>query len=233
MSITAVPASTFAFLKDLSKNNNRDWFNTHKSRYQTEHAYMVELAENIMSEFSKYDEIEPMSGKKSLFRIYRDTRFSKDKTPYKQHFSGQMKRATALRRGGLYFHFQPGDKSFLGGGFWGPNSQDLKRIRTEIAADPDSFRQQITAPAFVKTFGELKGDQVKTAPKGYSKDHPAIDLLRYKQYLLTREFTDEEVQTPGFLDTIVDTFRNMLPFFDYMSAILTTDENGVPLPGLE
>jgi uncharacterized protein (TIGR02453 family) len=233
MSTTAISKTTFDFLKELRQNNNRDWFNENKDRYLAEQAKVVSLAENILKEVSKVDVLEPSTGKKSLFRIYRDVRFSKNKDPYKTHISGQMKRATAYRRGGYYFHFEPGGKSMIAGGFWAPNSADLKRMREEIAADPESVRKIITAPAFVDTFGELKGDQVKTAPRGYTVDHPAIDLLRFKQYLLFREFTDEEVMSAGFLDHIVETFKNMLPFFDHMSGVLTTDANGVPIEGLE
>lgn len=228
MSTTAIPASTLSFLEDLKLNNNRPWFNEHKERYQQEHAHMVEFAENLIDRMSQHDLLEPMSGKKSLFRIYRDTRFSKDKTPYKSHFSGTLKRATKLRRGGYYYHIQPGG-SFLAGGFWGPSSADLQRIREELAADAQPLRKIIAAPGFQKTFGELKGDKVKTAPKGYSKDHPNIDLIRHKQYIVTREFSDKEVMAPDFLDQVVETFCVMHPFFDFMSEVLTTDSNGVPI----
>lgn len=233
MSTTAISKSTFDFLKDLAKNNNRDWFTEHKDHYLAEQAKVIGLADQILAEISKIDVLEPSTGKKSLFRIYRDVRFSKNKAPYKVHFSGQMKRATAYRRGGYYFHFEPGGKTMIAGGFWAPNSADLKRMRAEVAVDPESVRKIINAPAFVKTFGGLKGDQVKTAPRGYTVDHPAIDLLRYKQYLLMREFTDKEAMAPDFLDHIVETFKNMLPFFDHMSMVLTTDANGVPIEGLE
>ncbi|GAB5551531.1 MAG: DUF2461 domain-containing protein [Saprospiraceae bacterium] len=232
MSTTAISKSTFDFLKDLAKNNNREWFNEHKDRYLAEQAKVIGLADQILTEVSKVDVLEPSTGKKSLFRIYRDVRFSKNKAPYKVHFSGQMKRATAYRRGGYYFHFEPGGKTMIAGGFWAPNSADLKRMRTEVAVDPESVRKIISAPAFVKTFGGLKGDQVKTAPRGYTVDHPAIDLLRYKQYLLMREFTDKEAMAPDFLEHIVETFKNMLPFFNHMSMVLTTDANGVPIEGL-
>lgn len=228
MSNTSIPASTLSFLEDLKLNNNRPWFNEHKERYQQEHAYMVDFAETLIDRMSQYDLLEPMSGKKSLFRIYRDTRFSKDKTPYKSHFSGTLKRASKLRRGGYYYHIQPGS-SFLAGGFWGPNSADLQRIREEIAADAQPLREIIAAADFQKTFGTLKGDKVKTAPKGYSKDHPNIDLIRHKQFIVTREFSDKAVMAPDFLDQVVDTFRAMRPFFDYMSEVLTTDSNGVPI----
>lgn len=233
MSTTAISKSTFKFLNDLSRNNNREWFNENKDRYLAEQAKVIDLAGQIISGVSKVDVLEPVTAKKSLFRIYRDVRFSKNKAPYKVHFSGQMKRATAYRRGGYYFHFEPGGKTMIAGGFWAPNSADLKRMREEIAVDPVAVRKIITAPEFVQTFGGLKGDQVKTAPRGYTVDHPAIDLLRYKQYLLMRTFTDQEAMAPDFLDHIVETFKNMLPFFEHMSMVLTTDANGVPIEGLE
>lgn len=228
MPTTAIPASSFDFLKDLQANNNRPWFTENKKRYQAELAHVVDFADELITRMSQRDVLEPMTGKKSLFRIYRDTRFSTDKTPYKGHFSGTLTRATKLRRGGYYFHIEPG-ASFLGGGFWAPNSPDLKRIREEIAADPQPMRQLIADPVFQKTFGELKGETLKTAPQGYSQDHPAIDLLRHKQFLLTRSFTDEEVMASSFLDEVVETFCNMHPFFNYMSEVLTTDSNGVPI----
>lgn len=193
---------------------------------------MIAFAEALLDEMSHHDHLVPMTGKQSLFRIYRDTRFSKDKTPYKTHFSGSMKRATQLLRGGYYYHIEPGG-SFAGGGFWGPSSEDLKRIREELAAHAEPLRAIIADPVFRDTFGELKGDKVKTAPKGFPRDHPNIDLIRHKQYVVMRSFSDKEVTAPDFLDKLVRTFRNMRPFFDYMSEVLTTDANGEPLYGFE
>ncbi|MBX2871886.1 MAG: DUF2461 domain-containing protein [Saprospiraceae bacterium] len=223
-----IPASVFAFIKDLRANNNRPWFNDNKSKYQEEHQHVIAFADALIEEMNKHDNIETPSGKKSLFRIYRDTRFSKNKTPYKGHFSGQMKRATKLLRGGYYFHIEPGG-SFVAGGFWAPNSPDLKRMREDIAFDDKPLRQITSDPVFVETFGELKGDTVKTAPKGFSREHPAIDLLRHKQFIVTRNFTDKEVKATNFLEEVVTTFCRMRPFFDYMSEVLTTDANGLPL----
>ena len=117
----------------------------------------------------------------------------------------------------------------MGGGFWGPNPEDLKRIRTDLAASPDQLRQILQDPIFVKTFGELKGEQLKTAPKGFDKEHPAIELLRYKQFLISHSFSDKEVFSKEFSTTVADTFGRMRPFLDYMSEVLTTDENGVPI----
>lgn len=218
----------FDFLKKLKKNNDRDWFNAHKKEYQSVHENVITLADCVLAGMNKIDNIETPTGKKSLYRIYRDTRFSKDKTPYKTHFGAVLKRATAQLRGGYYMHIEAG-ASFVGGGFWEPNSDDIKRIRKAIAADPDELRKIINSKAFKSTFGELQGNQVKTAPQGYKKDDPAIDLLRYKQFLISKEFTDEEVLSPDFCKQAVATFKAMRPFFDYMSYILTTDENGEPI----
>ncbi|MCG8328940.1 MAG: DUF2461 domain-containing protein [Chitinophagales bacterium] len=228
MAVTSVSSSSLQFLRDLKENNNRPWFNENKSRYQEAQAEMAALAESLIERMNEHDELEPVTGKKSLFRIYRDVRFSKDKSPYKTHLSGSLVRATKWRRGGYYFHVEPG-ASFIGGGFWAPNKEDLLRIRQEIAMDAKPLRKIITAPSFIETFDKLEGDQLKTAPKGFDRDHPDIDLLRYKQFLLSSSFTDEEVCSHDFVDKMNAAFQNMRPFFDFMSDVLTTDMNGVPI----
>ncbi|WP_207513653.1 DUF2461 domain-containing protein [Longitalea luteola] len=220
--------SGFDFLLALKKNNHRDWFNAHKDRYQQEQEQLEIFAEALLRELNKHDVIETPSGKKSLHRIYRDIRFSKDKTPYKTNWSGNFKRATKYRRGGYYFHLEPGS-SYIAGGFWGPNTQDLKRIRDEIAFDDKPLRKILKNKTFITTFGALKGEQVKTTPKGYEAGHEAIDLLRYKQFLLIRHFSDKEVLSDQFLKEASLTFKNMRPFFDYMSEVLTTDTNGLEI----
>jgi uncharacterized protein (TIGR02453 family) len=222
---TLLPASSLDFLKKLKKNNNRDWFNAHKDVYLKELNSIEHFAETLLKEMNRHDVIETPSGKKSLHRIYRDVRFSKEKSPYHTHWGGSFKRASKLRRGSYYFHIEPGN-SFAGGGFWGPEPQDLKRIRDEFSADPGGIRKIIKNKTFVSTFGKLSGEQIKTTPKGFQADDPAIDLLRYKQFLLLRKFTDKEVLSPSFVKTLDETFRCMRPFLDYMSEVLTTDVNG-------
>jgi len=217
------------FLKSLAKNNDRDWFADHKDEYQKHHEVMISFADELLSKMNQHDNIETISGKKSLQRIYRDVRFSKDKSPYKTHWGGGFKRATKLLRGGYYYHIQPDGGSFIGGGFWGPNKEDLLRIREDIASDASDLREIITSPEFVNTFGELQGEQLKSAPKGFDKEHADIDLLRYKQFLIGKHFTDKEVLADDFIDRANDTFKKMRPFFDYMSDVLTTDSNGSPL----
>ncbi|MEM9917986.1 MAG: DUF2461 domain-containing protein [Bacteroidota bacterium] len=221
---TAIPTTTYNYLEDLIKNNNREWFNEHKGRYVDAKEDFKEFVSQLFNEMSKVDNVAEFK----IFRIYRDVRFSKNKEPYKKCFSGYITRATKWLRGGYYFHIEPSN-TFLAGGFWDPNSPDLKRIRQEIAADDKPLRKIIKAASFKKHFGEMEGDKVKTAPKGYAKDHPAIDLLRYKQYLLIRRFDDQEAMSPSFSKELVKSYKAMRPFFDYMSDVLTTDENGVPI----
>jgi uncharacterized protein (TIGR02453 family) len=227
--MSSITKSNFKFITDLSKNNNRDWFNENKAVYQEQHENIIQFADELLALMNEHDNIETPTGKKSLFRIYRDVRFSKDKSPYKTHWSGGFKRATKLLRGGYYFHLQPGGNSFIGGGFWGPNKEDLLRIREELAVDASEMRDIITDKDFVDTFGGLEGEQLKTAPKGFDKEHPDIDLLRYKQFIFGRNFTDDEVLDPNFVNVANETFKKMRPFFDYMSEVLTTDANGEPL----
>ena len=223
-----ITANTFKFLSLLKENNNREWFKLHKDEYEAELLSIEAFAEGLLAALSMNDLIETPSGKKSLQRIYRDTRFSKDKFPYKNHWEGSFKRATKLRRGGYYFHLEPGN-TFVGGGFQAPNPQDLKHIRDEISADAEPLRKIIAAKSFQDTFGTLNGEQVKTTPKGYDTDNDANELLRYKQFLLIKKFSDEEVLSPLFLQQVDLVYQNMRPFFDYMSDVLTTNLNGESL----
>jgi len=218
----SIAPSTLKFLKKLHKNNAREWFTANKPEYQTALANYKEFMMSVQDELSKHDEIEAMK----VFRIYRDVRFSKDKTPYKSSFSGSFKRATKWLRGGMYVGIGA-TQNAVGGGVWNPNPKDIARIRQEIAADDLELRKIISSKSFKNMFGELHGEQVKSAPRGFKKDHPAIDLLRYKQYLMMRYFSDKQVTDVGFAKEVSKTFKAMRPMFDYMSDVLTTDENGV------
>jgi uncharacterized protein (TIGR02453 family) len=218
------------FLTDLSQNNNRDWFNTNKDRYLAARDNITDFADALLAEMNKHDHIETQSGKKSVFRIYRDVRFSKDKTPYNNHWSGVFKRATKNRRGGYYFRIEPGNSGLVAG-FWGPDVDDMKRIRLDIDTSPYAWRNLLGDNTLLETFGALYGEQLGSAPRGYAKDHPAIDLLRYKQFMLRHLFTDEEVLSPDFVFKMNDVFKKTRPFLDFMSDVLTTDANGESLVG--
>lgn len=224
----ALSKNTFSFLQNLAKNNTRDWFAEHKDEYTTAQENVIEFADDVLGQMSNFDLIETPTGKKALKRIYRDVRFSKNKAPYKQHFGMMFSRATASRRGTYYVHIQPGE-NFIGGGFWGPEKDDLLLIRKHLAQDDSYFRKVIESKKFKNVFKTMQGEQLKTSPKGFDKEHPSIDLLRYKQFLIGRSFTDKEVLSTDFPKVASDTLKAMLPFFDIMTEMLTTNLNGESL----
>ncbi|NHN25857.1 DUF2461 domain-containing protein [Flavobacterium jejuense] len=216
-----IKKESLSFLQDLKDNNNREWFAENKKRFEKEQKDIKEFFNEIGNSLGKFDNIENIQ----IFRIYRDVRFSKNKLPYKVNFSAGYKRTKPMLRGGYYLHIQ-NDASFVGGGFWEPNKEDLLRIRKEIELDASELREIISQDSFKKYFGSLQGDELKTAPRDFDKNHPDIDLIRKKQFLVTRSFSNKEVLSPNFNEEVLVTFKAMRPFFDYMSDVLTTNLNG-------
>lgn len=223
-----VEKTTFDFLKKLSTNNDRDWFNVHKAQYEKAKENVEQFMDALIAKMNTHDRLETLSGKKSLYRIYNDVRFAKDKSPYNPRFAGYMKRSKPQLRGGYYIWIAPG-VTRVGCGFSYPNADDLKRIRLDISANPGDWRKMLRSKAITSNFGEMIGEQVKTTPRGFSADDPAIDLLRFKQYWFERSFTDREALSPGFLLQVNQTYKSIRPFFDYMSDVLGTDMNGEPI----
>ena len=222
----AISKSNIQFLEKLKENNNREWFAKNKHLYEEAYSNMSAFSEEVLNLLKKHDNIETLNGKKSLYRIYRDVRFSKDKSPYKSHWGSYYRRATSSLRGGYYLRISPNENNIVGCGFWSPNKEDLWHIRQQIVYDPETLRDIVNSKSFKETFGKLEGNQLKTAPKGFPKDHEAIELLRYKQFLVSKTFTDKEVLEVDFAQKVDEVFRKMRPFLDYMSNILTTDLNG-------
>lgn len=226
MEIIRIPPTVLDFLKELKENNNRDWFEEHKPQFKKEQQTMKSFFEQLFRQLNTHDEVDSFK----MFRIYRDVRFSKNKTPYKHHLAASFHRLKPRNRGGYYLHVEPGN-TFMAAGFWNPEKDDLFRIRKEFEFDDQPMRKILRSEAFTKTFKELKGEELKTAPKGFDKNHPAIDLIRKKQYIVTRNFTDKQVIAPDFAEEVNKSFKAVRPWFDYMSEVLTTDLNGVSLIG--
>ncbi len=220
-----IDPEAFIFLKKLAKNNNRDWFAKHKGTYLALHEQLVLFADRLLELMNGHDVIETPSGKKSLFRIYKDVRFSKDKTPYNTHWSGGFKRATKKLRGSYYFHLQPGN-NFVMIGFWGPEPQDLNLIRQDIDYNYKEWKKMLASAAIKNTFGEMRGQKLLTSPRGFEPDHPAIELLRHKQFLLKHSFTDKMVFQKNFVERVNAVFKKARPFLDHMSGILAVNANG-------
>ena len=219
-----VLSSSVSFFKKLKKNNNRDWFAENKPKFKELELEIKAFGEELKDRLNEFDNVDRFK----LFRIYRDVRFSKDKTPFKTHFGLTWHRTKPLYRGGYYLHISPG-KNFLACGFWDPNPNDLKRIRKELEYDAKEFRDIIASKEFFSVWGNLEGSELKTAPRNFDKNHPDIDLIRKKQYIFSISFLDEEVCEPQFINKLENALEKVRPFTDYMSDVLTSDENGESL----
>ncbi|MCH4553797.1 DUF2461 domain-containing protein [Aestuariibaculum lutulentum] len=220
-----VSANVFKFFKQLEQNNNRDWFNEHKKEFKAVEKDIKGFYNSVLEKLKTYDEVDKLK----IFRIYRDVRFSKNKLPYKTHFGGTFHRVKPQLRGGYYIHIQPNNESFIATGFWEPNPADLLRIRKEFEMDASEMRAILKDENFKNIWGALVGDEVKTAPKGFSKDHENIDLIKKKQYIFIRKYADAQVLDEGFIDDIGLAFKAIRPYFNYMSDVLTTNLNGESL----
>jgi uncharacterized protein (TIGR02453 family) len=208
------------FLGELAINNNRPWFQENKEAFDLAKSEAEMLFESLDKGLKSIDEFQDYK----FYRIYRDIRFSKDKTPYKDHFGAIFKRKQPQNRGSFYIHIQPGN-SFIGGGFWGPERDDLVRIRKAIELE-DDLEKILQNKDFKKNFGEMKGEKLKNVPKEFEKNHPRGELLKFKQYLIMKNYSDKEVLSDDFVDKVLADYQIMQPFFQYMSEVLTTNENG-------
>ena len=211
----------FNFLCQLKLNNNRDWFKKNKSLHDRSKKLVTNYAEELFQQLKVDNQLDRVK----VFRIYRDVRFSKNKTPYKTHFGISFHRIKPKYRGGYYLHIEPGN-SFIATGFWKPEKEDLLRIRKEIEADHSYFKNVVQHPTLNKKWGTLKGDTLKTAPKGFEKDHPGIEHLRFKQFIFMKKINDQEMVKAKFNDWIKEQFKAAKPFVNFMGEILTTDLNG-------
>ena len=211
----------FNFLNQLKLNNNRDWFKKNKHLHDHSKKIVTNYAEELFQELKADNQLDRVK----VFRIYRDVRFSKNKTPYKTHFGISFHRSKPKYRGGYYLHIEP-ENSFIATGFWKPEKEDLLRIRKEIEADHSYFKNVVQHPVLNKKWGTLKGDTLKTAPKGFEKDHPGIEHLRFKQFIFMKKINDQQIVKANFNDWIKEQFKAAKPFVNFMGEILTTDLNG-------
>ena len=217
-------SSIFSFLKDLKSNNNRNWFNENKTTFKDIEYKIKSFASNLFDELNKHDNIETYK----VFRIYRDIRFSKNKTPYKTNFGISFKRKKPNLRGGYYLHLEP-NKTFIAAGFWNPNKDDITRIRNEFINDADEFRSIIESKSINSIWGSMRGEVLKSAPRGFSRNETNIDLIKMKQYIFIKEYRDKNLYSDNILVQFSESFKTIRPFFNYMSDILTTDLNGVSI----
>jgi uncharacterized protein (TIGR02453 family) len=222
--MTAISKNTLAFLNELKKNNDRDWFMDNKPRYEEAKNEFEQFIDALILEIAKFDpSIAHHRGKDCIFRIYRDVRFSKDKSPYKTHFgahvTGAAKRSEIHTKAGYYIHIEPG-ASMLAGGAYLPEGPWLKAIRQEIAFNGVEFRAIMDHPEFKKYFGSMEGEQLKKAPKEFDADHPEIDLLKYKSFLASHNCTDSLVTSKSFVSHATDVFSALHPFDQFLNRAM-------------
>ncbi|RYU87319.1 DUF2461 domain-containing protein [Mucilaginibacter terrigena] len=209
-----IQSQTLDFLKELVDNNKREWFQANKERYDKARENVIDLAANVITKLHKVDpsvsaDLDP---KKCVMRIYRDIRFSKNKTPYKNNFGISLP-TQGSKLGGVeyYLQIQPG-KSFIAGGYWMPEAEHLKAIRQEIDYNANDLKRIINDKGFVKLFGDFRAqDQLKTTPKGYDADNENIDLLKLKSFIVSHPLKDKEVISKDAAGLIVDICSKLYP----------------------
>ena len=211
------------FLQTISKNNNREWFEKNKAKYLEAKEHFDEFLAKLLEDMIKVEEsLAGLNPRKLAFRIYRDVRFSKDKRPYKSNMgAGFSPGGKMIQEPGYYIHIQPGNKSFLAGGLYMPDAGNLSKIRQEIDYNADRLLKVLNDKKFKKLFSDLDDfDKLKTSPKGYAKDHPHLDILKHKSFIVSHAFTDKEVKDKKFLKKVVEAAKTVKPLNDYLKEAI-------------
>ncbi|RKS97452.1 DUF2461 domain-containing protein [Chryseobacterium defluvii] len=214
-----ISSKTFEFLKKLTKNNNREWFNENKALYTESQENVIAFLEDLIKEMGEFDEeLSKIDVKKSLFRIYRDTRFSKDKSPYKTNFGASLGMGKGSQKGGYYLHLEP-NKSFLAGGIYMPESSVLKEVRKEISLYGEDFLKILNQKDFKKHFPELdQDDKLKKVPQGFEKEDPMAEFLKLKNFIVVYHLKDEEALDKNAVKNLAKIFKLMKPLNDFLNA---------------
>ncbi len=222
--MASINKSTFKFLKDIKANTDRDWFNDNKKVYQQAREEFIHFIDELIVEITKFDpSVGHHSGKSCVFRIHRDVRFSKDKSPYKTNFGAHITSAANKSeihsRAGYYIHLEPG-KSILAGGAYLPQGDWLKAIRQEIEYNAADLKKIINSKSFKEYFGGIEGEKLKTAPRDYPKDHPEIELLKHKSFLAVHNCPDKEVLSDDFLQHCGNVYKALYPFDEFLNRAM-------------
>ncbi|MBA4054595.1 MAG: hypothetical protein C0490_07780 [Marivirga sp.] len=212
------------FLKDLNKHNDRDWFEKNKPRYIDAKDSFELFVVDLYEEMVRFDEsLAGLNPKKLTFRIYRDVRFSKDKSPYKKNMSAAFSSVgKGMGTPGYYFHVEPGNKSFVGVGLFMPVPENLAKIRQEIDYSGGQLQKIFNEKKFKKYYGKFwDEDKLKTAPKGYAKDHPYVEWLKLKSFIVTHELKDSEVMDKKFMKNVVEVSKAAKPLNDFLTEAIS------------
>ena len=210
--------TVLAFLKELEKNNKREWFQANKKWFDEAKSAFEAIVAEVITGISRFDkDIGLLSPKDCIFRIYRDVRFSKNKDPYKINMGAAFcKGGRKSRYAGYYLHLEPGN-SFVGGGKWQPEPDILKSIRYEIYHSPGEFKKIIGKKSFTGEFGQISGDKLKRHPKDFPPDFADIELLKYKSYTAGKSFSPDQLGSDKLLPFLIDSYQNMNPFIKFLN----------------
>ena len=214
--------ATLKFLRSLKRNNRREWFNAHREEYETHvRQPIVAFVERLADDFRDFAPDLIASPKVSVYRIYRDTRFSPNKAPYKTHAAAVFppKGLPKHEGGGLYFHVSP-DEVWIGGGMYAPQTPQLVAVREHIAANHRRLRAIVDSPGFRREVGELEGEKLQRVPRGFPKDHPAAEYLRFRQFLAGRECPPSIATSRSFHRTLLTVFRRVAPLVRFLNEPL-------------
>lgn len=214
-----IEASTLHFLKNLSKNNNREWFTENKDQYIAAQQNVLNMVENLIEKIGAFDEeIMKIDAKKSLYRIYRDVRFSKDKSPYKTNFGAGLGMGKGNKISGYYLHIEPG-KSFLAGGVYQPEPSVLKEIRKEISMNAKEFQEILQQDDFRNNFRGLSVEgKLQRVPNGFDKDDPMAEFLKLKNLIVVHPISDDALMQENATKNMAKIFQSMKPLNDFLSA---------------
>ncbi|UFH35623.1 DUF2461 domain-containing protein [Flavobacterium acetivorans] len=220
--------NSLQFLEDLKANNNRDWFLENKKRYETFKKDYHQMVADFLDVMKPLDpSLEMLEVKNCVFRINRDIRFSKDKSPYKAHLGVWLSSgAKGKNRSGYYVHIEKG-ASFIAGGFYAPEAEDLKKVRKEIAFFHDDLEAILNDPNFKREFGDFSRNEksvLKNPPRGYEKEHPAIELLKLKSFETIQKFDISEVSQKDFVSKMSKKLILLKPLNDFINRALTADK---------
>ncbi|NNG03750.1 MAG: DUF2461 domain-containing protein [Inquilinus sp.] len=226
-SFAGFPPAFFAFFRELAENNDREWFTANKQRYrdevQTPIGAFIEAMAPKLAAISRHYVADPRPNGGSMFRIYRDVRFSKDKRPYKEHGACQFRHEGGrdVHAPGFYVHLAP-DELFFGGGIWKPPRPDLENIRRAIAEDSAAWKKAAADKALVARFGQISGSGLKRPPRGFPADHPFIDDIKRESFFAMHRSEPKAAASPGFVDEVAATFRDATPLMRFLSTALGT-----------
>ncbi|MBI3755889.1 MAG: DUF2461 domain-containing protein [Deltaproteobacteria bacterium] len=217
-----ISKQTFQFLRDLKKNNNRNWFNNNKEKYQAAAAEFEDFVNVVIPDIARFDKsIAGVSARDCIFRIYRDVRFSKDKSPYKTHFGAWIVKSgrKSHDEAGYYIHIEP-DGSILAGGAHNPPSDWLMAIRGKIHSNGKEFKKIIGNAIFKKYFREIEGEKLSRPPQGFDVGHPDIELLKQKSYLAVHKVKDNVVMSGDFAKLCAEVFKALYPFDKFLNQAI-------------